>query len=236
MADKPSPWNGWRLTGLISTGLILMALVIALLAPTPVEGARLVIRTSARTSLLLFTAAFTASALARLAPSKPTRWLLANRRYLGVSFAVSHFVHAAAVIALLRLDRPLFLELTNTATYVGGGLVYVFIILMTATSFDGAAAWIGRRTWRWLHSVGAWYIWLIFAVSFGMRAPVNAMYYSAVAVVFLAPAVRITALLRRRARPGVEIGGLALSSATIAQSTASRSLSAPRGQASVGSL
>jgi len=84
--------------------------------------------------------------------------------------------------------------------------------------------------------VGAWYIWLIFAVSFGMRAPVNAMYYSAVAVVFLAPAVRITALLRRRARPGVEIGGLALSSATIAQSTASRSLSAPRGQASVGSL
>ena len=37
-----------------------------------------------------------------------TRWQRRNRRYHGVSFAVSHFIHLAALIALARLDQELF--------------------------------------------------------------------------------------------------------------------------------
>ena len=55
--------NGWRLVGLLS--FLLMAMSLWLLADHAgdIEGIRLVIRATARTSLVLFVMAFTASAL-----------------------------------------------------------------------------------------------------------------------------------------------------------------------------
>ena len=53
--------NGWRLTGLLS--LVLLAMALVFLARHPdVEGLRLVIRATARTSLVLFALAFSAAA------------------------------------------------------------------------------------------------------------------------------------------------------------------------------
>ncbi len=60
-----------------------------------VDGVRMVIRFTARTSLVLFCLAFSAAALARLWPNASTRWLRRNRRYLGVSFAASHAIHSS---------------------------------------------------------------------------------------------------------------------------------------------
>ena len=99
--------NGWRLVGLLS--LLLTAMSLWLLAghAGDVEGIRLVIRATARTSLVLFVMAFTAGALVELIPSDATRWQRRNRRYLGVSFAVSHFIHLAAIVGLAALDREL---------------------------------------------------------------------------------------------------------------------------------
>src|SRR5580698_8298123 len=112
--------NGWRLTGLLS--LLLAAMAAGFLAFHPdVEGLRLVIRATARTSLVLFALAFGAAAMAELAPSDVTRWQRRNRRYLGVSFAVSHAVHLAALIGLARVDNELFWALTNPANIVLAG-------------------------------------------------------------------------------------------------------------------
>ncbi|MBX9823823.1 MAG: hypothetical protein K2Y27_02390, partial [Xanthobacteraceae bacterium] len=103
-------------------------------------GVRLAIRATARTSLVLFALAFTASALAELIPTEATRWQRRNRRYLGVSFAVSHFIHLGAILALAALDRELFWKLTNVTTIVLAGTAYLFIAAMTATSFNRTAA------------------------------------------------------------------------------------------------
>ena len=62
----------------------------------------MVIRFTARTSLLLFCLAFSAAALARLWPNAWTRWQRRNRRYLGVTFAASHGIHAVAIACLRR--------------------------------------------------------------------------------------------------------------------------------------
>src|SRR5260370_8563427 len=112
-----------------------------------VEGIRLVIRATARTSLVLFVMAFPASAMVELIPSDATRWQRRNRRYLGVSFAVSHFIHLAAILGLATLDRELFWKLTNVATIVLAGTPYLFIPAMTAPSFARTAAWRGPRKW-----------------------------------------------------------------------------------------
>jgi hypothetical protein len=118
--------NGWRLTGLLS--LLLAAMAAGFLAFHPdADGLRRVIRATARTSLVLFALAFTAAALVQLAPGAATRWERRNRRYLGVSFAVSHAIHLAALVVLARTDAELFWKLTTPANIVLAGAAYLFI-------------------------------------------------------------------------------------------------------------
>ena len=185
--------RGWPLAGVL--GLILVGGALAIVAAHggSVDGVRLVIRTTAHTSLLLFALAFTASATVKLWPGTFTRWQRANRRQLGVSFAASHLTHAAALIALASLDRPLFMSLTNPVSLATGGLAYVFIIAMAATSFDRAAAMVGPRAWRLLHTAGAWYIWISFAVAYGKRLPLSTFYWPFFAVVLAMLAIRLAA-------------------------------------------
>jgi methionine sulfoxide reductase heme-binding subunit len=197
-----SGWlRGWKLAGLLGVVLVGGALAIVAAHGGGVEAVRLVVRITARTSLLLFALAFTASAMIRLWPGAFTRWQRANRRQLGVSFAVSHIVHAAALIALASLDRALFMSLTNPVSLATGGLAYVFILAMAATSFDRTAAMIGSRAWRVLHTTGAWYIWISFAVAYGKRLPLTSFYWPFFAVVLALLAIRLTARYLPRRSP-----------------------------------
>ena len=162
------------------------------------EGLRAVIRVTARTSLVLFVSAFTASALRELWPAALTRWLLVNRRYLGVSFAVSHFTHLFFILALANTS-PAFVASLRVSTVVGGGLAYVFIAAMTATSFDRTAAWLGPHAWRTLHTAGAYYIWFIFFISYAPRAMQSIWYAPFVVVLVVAVGARQLARRHRRA-------------------------------------
>ena len=195
--------NGWRLVGTLSLLLSAMALWIVVSHGGNVEGVRLAIRATARTSLVLFTLAFTAGALVELLPSQATRWQRRNRRYLGVSFAVSHFIHLGAIVALATLDHELFWKLTNVTTIVLAGTAYLFIAVMAATSFDRSAAWLGPRKWRLLHLVGGWYIWISFAVAIGKRVPLDPFYWPMAALVLAIAVVRVIAMSRRNRRRGV---------------------------------
>ena len=195
--------NGWRLVGTLSLLLSAMALWIVVSHGGNVEGVRLAIRATARTSLVLFALAFTAGALVELLPSEATSWQRRNRRYLGVSFAVSHFIHLGAIVALATLDRELFWKLTNVTTIVLAGTAYLFIAAMAATSFDRSAAWLGPRKWRLLHLVGGWYIWISFAVAIGKRVPLDPFYWPMAALVLAIAVVRVIAMSRRNRRRGV---------------------------------
>ena len=68
-------FHGWRLTALIALLLSLMVAGIIGAQDFSVDGIRMAIRATARTSLLLFLPVFAASALFRLQPSDATRWL-----------------------------------------------------------------------------------------------------------------------------------------------------------------
>jgi hypothetical protein len=195
--------NGWRLTGLLSLLLVAMSLYCLGGHAGDVEGLRVVIRSTARTSLVLFALAFSAAAMAELIPGSVTRWQRRNRRYLGVSFAVSHAIHLAALIALARTDADLFWTLTNPATIALAGTAYVLLAAMTATSFDRTASWLGPRQWRLLHLVGGWYIWISFAVAIGKRLPQGPIYWAMMALVLAVAIVRLVAMSRRSRRARV---------------------------------
>lgn len=200
-----SAWEGWSIVGAVAIALILVVSIEAMTASAPVEGVRGIIRVTARSSFALFSLAFTASAAHHFWLNAWSRWQLRNRRYLGVSFAFSHGVHLLAILALGRIAPAELAAEADAVTWIFGGLAYVFIALMTATSFDSTARLISPRAWSTLHTVGAYYIWFIFANSYLSRSAVIPAYIPvAVVVVFilgLRVAARVSKSRARHATP-----------------------------------
>jgi hypothetical protein len=84
-----------------------------------------------------------------------------------------------------------------------GGLGYLFILLMAATSFDRTAAWLGPRAWNVLHTVGLYYLALEFANQFRGKAMSGSfLAWMFLVMLAVAGAVRIAAFLRT-SRQGV---------------------------------
>src|SRR5713101_4482490 len=167
MPSRRQNWfEGWRLFAVLTLVLAGLCIGIAGMRQFEVDGVRMVIRFTARTSLLFFCLAFGAAALARLWPTIWTRWQRRNRRYLGVTFAASHGLHATAIAAVAVMDPASYAAATSIAAYIFGGSGYAFIVAMTATSFERTASAIGPRAWRMLHLTGGYYLLLQFSVSF----------------------------------------------------------------------
>lgn len=196
--------NGWGLLSLITACLAALVLAAALQAPDAVEGTRVAIRLTARTSLILFSLAFVASSLNRLLPGLASGWLLKNRRYLGLGFVVSHLFHAAALVRLALIDPVLFDSLTTPVSFFAGGFAYLVILSLAATSFDRTRDWIGAGYWVPLHRIGMWIIWAFFLINFGKRAVMNGMYWPAMTIIFLALAIRLLGRERRLGGPAGE--------------------------------
>ena len=154
-------FEGWRLFAVLTLVLAGLCVWIAGMRQFEVDGVRMVIRFTARTSLLFFCLAFSAAALARLWPNGWTRWQRRNRRYLGVTFAASHGIHAVAIACFAIMDPAAYAAATNAASYIFGGIGYAFIIAMAATSFDRTRG--GDRPARLSHPAS--HRRLLFAVS-----------------------------------------------------------------------
>jgi sulfoxide reductase heme-binding subunit YedZ len=194
--------EGWYLFGALALAMTALALWLASMRGFEVEGVRMVVRYTARSSLLLFCLAFSASALRRLWPNSFNAWLLRNRRYIGLSFAFSHLLHAIAIISFAAMAPLLLRQATSPASFIFGGIGYGFIVAMAATSFDRTAATIGPRAWRILHTTGVHYLWFQFMVSFGMRIPGMPNYAWFLLPLLAAMTLRAIAALRiRRTAP-----------------------------------
>ena len=181
--------EGWWLFAVLALTLLGLSVWIAGMRQFEVDGVRMVIRFTARTSLLFFCLAFSAAALARLWPNAWTRWQRRNRRTLGVTFAASHGIHAMAIAAFAVMDPAGYAATTSLASYIFGGIGYAFIIAMTVTSFDRTAKALGASTWRRLHLIGGYYLLFQFTVAFGKRIPDMPLY-----ALFLIPLVAVFAL------------------------------------------
>lgn len=191
------PLEGGRVVAAASVALVAMVALVLALEGTGEAGLRAVIRWTARSSLALFLPAFVASSLRRLWRAPASAWLLRNRRYVGLSFAVSHGLHLAAILALAAtVPEAVF----NPVTVVGGGLGYAFIAAMAATSTDAAVRRLGARRWRLLHRTGMWVIFVIFAQSYLGRSLAEPAYAPLGLAIAGALGLRVTAWWRGSAR------------------------------------
>lgn len=198
MAIEREGFEGRRVFWVATLALATMAIGLLVAAGRDADGYRLVIRATARTSLIFFLAAFAASAAAKLWPNGFTRWLRRNRRQLGLSFAMSHFIHALAIYAFYVADPATFWTLQNSRSLITGGTAYLFIALLAATSFDKIVRTLGPELWGQLHWLGVWFIALSFIFTNGKRIPVSGYYAVPVVLVLIAMALRVVARRRKR--------------------------------------
>ena len=190
---------GWRLVYVTAVVIAIVCLASYAIYGAGEDGLHHLLRLTARLSLGLFSVTFAARALSRLFG---LTWFIANRRYLGVSFAVAHGYHLMAILALAhRHGVSTFAREQGAATLVSGAFGYLLVAAMVATSFDRTTEWLGRRRWKILHGTGVYGLGAFFAFTYAVAAGRwGGVYFLFAAVALAGPALRIAAWARSRAR------------------------------------
>ena len=90
------------------------------------------------------------------------------------------------------------------AELIPGFIAYVFLAAMTATSFDRTAAWLGKKRWRLLHTVGSWWIWFVFTAKYTTYVT-RGTGYVVIAIALYAIAILRVALVIRGVARGASV-------------------------------
>ncbi|HUH03013.1 MAG TPA: ferric reductase-like transmembrane domain-containing protein [Kofleriaceae bacterium] len=192
-------FEGWKVTAACALAVAIVCGAALLIYGTGEEGLRSGVRATARTSVAIFLVVFAASSLNALARAPLTKWMLRNRKHLGLGLAVSHFTHAAFLVALMA-RVPEFRADFSVSDSAGGLTTYAFLLAMTVTSFDGPKRRLGPRAWKVLHKAGMYALWALFTASYVIRVDRVPVYYVPLALLVGALALRAYVRLRRRNR------------------------------------
>jgi sulfoxide reductase heme-binding subunit YedZ len=194
MARPPRDRNPWRTFALVFFGAAAVSAAVFFAGGRDADALGWAVRGTARAAAVCFALAFAAGPLHAWRRSAATRFLRSRRRTLGVSFGAIHFCHLGTLVALDHLEP--FIAERSALDLIGGGLAYALIAAMVATSTDAAARRMGPK-WRRLHTVGGYYLWLIFTRSYLVRvldgqwtyAPLLALLLAVLAARLAAPRV-----------------------------------------------
>jgi methionine sulfoxide reductase heme-binding subunit len=193
--------KGWTL---VMAMAILLGLIYAIVwggGGITDDNTLLLVRLTARTSCLAFLLAFIAAPLNRLWRSPISTWLIQNRRFLGLSMAVSHTYHAVAFVTLDVYLRGLAVPDAHPLSV----FCYLLLLGMTLTSFPLTSKAVGSRGWKILHTAGMYLSWVIFTAGFEARLekewgnPGGSIFY-VFAISLMAIALLIRILGRRKSR------------------------------------
>ena len=163
------------------------------------DSMRITLRSSAHASFVVLLVVFAARPFRQMFQTPFTAALLRNRRLFGVAFAGIHTAHLGLILLRARwMDDYTFSFIENAL----GGLIYLLIFLLFATSFDRTARALGPRNWRILHKIG---LYAIFVASLQTIVPDNRDQVFGIngALTLLAAAalvIRLTAFLATRRR------------------------------------
>lgn len=162
--------NGQYLILLCSLPVIAITSLLIFQSVELLSGLRSGIRFTAQYSLVLFSIVFIASSLQLFSKNQFTIWIRKNRRYLGLSFAVSHLIHGLAIFVLYLNYEDVFQQTVSPLSKIFGGIGFFVIFVLAMTSSDYAIRKIGFRRWKNIQRFGMYYIWFIFLASYLPRA------------------------------------------------------------------
>lgn len=162
--DTKFPLQEWRIVGFSALLVGTIVAFVAFIHGVDEEGMRMAIRVTGRTSTIFFVSAFVASSIHKVWKTPFSNWMLKNRRYLGLSMAVSHTYHAVTLVGLWFITNGMAPQVEPL-----GMLGYVLLIILTVTSFKIPAKWLGKRGWKILHKTAMHYLWLGLLFEYGLK-------------------------------------------------------------------
>lgn len=158
---KHEGMNGWNLFWLIA-GPISIAMVVAMSGRDLSDAVSVssMIQLSVRCAVPLLYLAFAASSIRALFPGPWSRWMLRNRKYLGLSFAAAMAWQAFFILWLVTIHTDYYVkEVYVLRDAIEGVTGYLFLIAMTVTSFPWGRKHLNPRQWRLLHLSGIYFLW-----------------------------------------------------------------------------
>jgi len=158
---KKKSLNEWRLFWLIFTPISFI-MIVAMLRIPQWDGPAVssMIQLSVRWSVPWLFLAFAASSLQLLYPAALTRWLLRNRKIIGLCFAAAMAWQLFFIMWLVTVHRDYYItEVYVLRDAIEGVTGYLFLIAMTLTSFRFGRQQLSPRSWRWLHKGGIYFLW-----------------------------------------------------------------------------
>jgi methionine sulfoxide reductase heme-binding subunit len=162
----------WRLQGWTLFEFLVLPLLVAELRFVSVidwsnpADIRWLMGINWRLSAPYFLLTFAASPLQKLFPGRATRWLLMNRRYLGLSFALGAFCQIPPIVTLATRLQPTFAEIHSVSSQFAEDCIYLTFVLMTVTSFRAVNRSLSRTTWRRLHASGMYLLAGLYVLSY----------------------------------------------------------------------
>ena len=202
--------NGWGLfaivAGLTSVAVLLATLTLDL-GEAPAVSA--MIQFSVQLAVPWLYLAFIASSLVILVPGRFSRWLMQNRRIIGLSFAAGMAWQLVFILWLVLGHWDYYVEEAYSAYDLAEQLPgYLILIAMTLTSFRPGRQWLTGRQWLILHKGGIYFLWGVVWSTYWFEL----YYYDDIQLIdyvyywagFLAWCLRVAAWVkRRRATPVV---------------------------------
>ena len=161
MILKSRVLNGWNLFALITIPICLVVgMAMMRVDLNSAEGISSLIQLSVRCSVPWLYLAFSASSLQLLFPGVFTRWLMRNRRIIGLCFAGGMAWQLTFILWMVAGFWSYYVD----EAYLFSDIIiqipgYLFLIAMTLTSFMPVRRKLSSKQWRTLHTTGIYFLW-----------------------------------------------------------------------------
>ena len=153
--------NQWRLFWLISIPMCIV-IVIAMIGADMYTGAGVstLIGFSVRLAVPFIFLVVAISSVQTLFPGPFSMWLLRNRKYIGMCFAVVMAWQGLFIFIMSYFFREYyFADVYFFRDELEGSIGYIFLPAMVVTSFEFGRKHLSPKQWKLLHKSGIYFLW-----------------------------------------------------------------------------
>lgn len=197
--------NEWRLFWLISVPMsIIMVIAMSGADMSNGPGVSKMIQFSVRFAVPFIFLVVAISSVQILFPGPIPAWLLRNRKYIGMCFAVAMAWQGMFIFIMSNFFRDYYFEdVYLLRDELEGSIGYIFLPAMVVTSFRFGRKHLTLKQWKLLHTSAIYFLWAYpfsvywwnFSHYYGNPQPIDYVYYWGG---FLAFALRIAAWGKQR--------------------------------------
>jgi len=153
--------NQWKLFWVVSVPMSIM-MVIEMMGVDMSDAAAVshMISFSVRWAVPFIYLVAATSALQALFPGPLPMWLLRNRKYIGMCFAVAMAWQGLFIFMMSNFFRDYyFAEIFYLRDELEGSTGYIFLAAMVVTSFKFGRKYLNAKQWKLLHKTALYFLW-----------------------------------------------------------------------------